>query len=46
MIKARIAFATAGVLLAAAAFASGAALAQQKMVLKASDVHPPAIRPW
>ncbi len=40
MIKARIAFATAGVLLAAAAFASGPALAQQKIVLKATDVHP------
>src|SRR6188508_1812506 len=40
MIKARIAFATAGVLLAAAAFASGPALAQQKLVLKATDVHP------
>jgi len=39
MIKARIAFATAGVLLAAAAFASDPALAQQKLVLKASDVH-------
>src|SRR4249920_3953924 len=40
MIKARIAFATAGVLLAAAAFASGPAFAQQKLVLKATDVHP------
>ena len=40
MTKARIAFATAGVLLAAAAFASGPALAQQKLVLKATDVHP------
>src|SRR5512138_2735141 len=41
MIKARIAFATAGVLLAAAAaFASDPALAQQKIVLKATDVHP------
>ena len=40
MIKARIAFAAAGVLLAAAAFASGPALAQQKLVLKATDVHP------
>ena len=40
MIKARIAFATAGVLLAAAAFASGPAFAQQKIVLKATDVHP------
>ena len=40
MIKARIAFATAGVLLAAAAVASGPALAQQKIVLKATDVHP------
>ena len=39
MIKARIAFATAGVFVAAAAFASSAALAQQKLVLKASDVH-------
>ena len=40
MIKARIALATAGVLLAAAAFASNPALAQQKIVLKATDVHP------
>src|SRR6266704_214779 len=40
MIKARIASVTAGVFVAAAAFASGSALAQQKMVLKASDVHP------
>src|SRR5262247_2777377 len=40
MIKARIALAAAGVLFAAAAFASGPALAQQKMVLKATDVHP------
>src|SRR6188474_3233363 len=40
MFKARIAFATAGALLAAAAFASGPALAQQKLVLKATDVHP------
>src|SRR6188474_3806713 len=40
MIKARIAFATAGVLLVAAAVASGPALAQQKIVLKATDVHP------
>ena len=40
MIKARIAFATAGVLLAAAAFASDPALAQQKIVFKATDVHP------
>ncbi|MGB7858825.1 MAG: TRAP transporter substrate-binding protein [Pseudolabrys sp.] len=40
MIKARIAFATAGVLFAAAAFASDPALAQQKIVLKATDVHP------
>src|SRR6476619_1301878 len=40
MIKARIAFATAGVLLAAAACASDPALAQQKLVLKATDVHP------
>src|SRR6187431_361724 len=40
MIKARIAFATAGVLLAAAAFASDPASAQQKLVLKATDVHP------
>ena len=40
MTKARIAFATAGALLAAAAFASGPALAQQKLVLKATDVHP------
>ena len=30
----------AGLLAAAAAFASGPAVAQQKMVLKASDVHP------
>src|SRR6188474_379466 len=40
MIKARIAFATAGVLLVAAAVASGPALAQQKIALKAADVHP------
>src|SRR6186713_3041538 len=40
MIKARIAFATAGVLLAAAAVASGPAFAQTKMVMKATDVHP------
>ncbi|HET7804938.1 MAG TPA: TRAP transporter substrate-binding protein [Pseudolabrys sp.] len=40
MIKARIAFAAAGALFAAAAFASGPALAQQKVVLKATDVHP------
>src|SRR4029077_5740815 len=40
MIKARIAFATAGVLLAAAAFASDPAFAQAKLVLKATDVHP------
>src|SRR6188474_2380678 len=40
MIKARIAFATAGALLAAAAFASDPALAQQKIVLTATDVHP------
>jgi tripartite ATP-independent transporter DctP family solute receptor len=39
MIKARIASATAGVLFAAA-LASGPALAQQKLVLKATDVHP------
>ena len=39
MIKARIALAAAGVLFAAAAFASGPALAQ-KIVLKATDVHP------
>ena len=39
MIKARIAFATAGIFVAAAAFASSGALAQQKLVLKASDVH-------
>ena len=38
-IKARIASATAGVLFAAA-LASGPALAQQKLVLKATDVHP------
>jgi len=40
MIKARIALATAGALLTAAAFASDPALAQQKIVLKATDVHP------
>jgi len=40
MIKARIALATAGALLAATAFASDPALAQQKIVLKATDVHP------
>ncbi|MGA7407234.1 MAG: TRAP transporter substrate-binding protein DctP, partial [Pseudolabrys sp.] len=40
MIKARIASAAAGALFAAAALASGPALAQQKLVLKASDVHP------
>jgi len=40
MIKARIAFAAAGALFAAAAFASGSAFAQQKLVLKATDVHP------
>jgi tripartite ATP-independent transporter DctP family solute receptor len=40
MFKARIAFATAGALLAAAAFAPDPALAQQKIVLKATDVHP------
>lgn len=40
MFKARIAFAIAGALLAAAAFASDPALAQQKIVLKATDVHP------
>jgi tripartite ATP-independent transporter DctP family solute receptor len=40
MIKARTALATAGALLAAAAFASDPALAQQKIVLKATDVHP------
>jgi tripartite ATP-independent transporter DctP family solute receptor len=40
MIKARIASVTAGVFVAAAAFASGSALAQQKVALKASDVHP------
>ena len=39
MIKVRIASAAAGILFAAA-FASGSALAQQKLVLKASDVHP------
>jgi tripartite ATP-independent transporter DctP family solute receptor len=39
MIKARIASATVGVLFAAA-LASGPALAQQKLVLKATDVHP------
>jgi TRAP-type C4-dicarboxylate transport system substrate-binding protein len=31
---------TAGIFVAATAFASSAAFAQQKMVLKASDVHP------
>jgi tripartite ATP-independent transporter DctP family solute receptor len=31
---------TAGVLAAAAAFASGSAVAQEKVILKASDVHP------
>ena len=31
----------AGLIAAAAAFAPGAALAQQKIILKASDVHPP-----
>jgi tripartite ATP-independent transporter DctP family solute receptor len=40
MIKTRIFSVTAGVLVAAAAFASNAAFAQQKTVLKASDVHP------
>ena len=40
MIKASIASVAAGVLIAAAAFASSSALAQQKVVLKASDVHP------
>src|SRR4029453_3223161 len=40
MTKARIAFAVAGVLFAATSFASGSALAQQKLVLKATDVHP------
>jgi tripartite ATP-independent transporter DctP family solute receptor len=40
MIKARIALATVGALLAAAAFASDPAFAQQKIVLKATDVHP------
>src|SRR6187431_622748 len=40
MIKARIAFATAGVLLAAAAVAGLPAWAQTKVVWKASDVHP------
>src|SRR5215813_6035985 len=40
MITARIAFATACALFAAATFASGPALAQQKLVLKATDVHP------
>src|SRR5215510_11296843 len=38
MIKARIALATAGILFAAVA--AGPALAQQKIVLKATDVHP------
>jgi tripartite ATP-independent transporter DctP family solute receptor len=40
MIKARIAFATACALFAAMPFASDPALAQQKLVLKATDVHP------
>ena len=40
MIKARIAFATACALFAAAASSSGPALAQQKLVLRATDVHP------
>ena len=40
MIKTSLVSVTVGVLVAAAAFASSAALAQQKMVLKASDVHP------
>src|SRR5499427_9265792 len=39
MIKVGIASAAAGILFAAA-FSSGSALAQQKLVLKASDVHP------
>jgi tripartite ATP-independent transporter DctP family solute receptor len=40
MMKARIASVVAGALFTAAALASGPALAQQKLVLKASDVHP------
>jgi tripartite ATP-independent transporter DctP family solute receptor len=36
----RTSIVTTGIFIAAAAFASSAALAQQKMVLKASDVHP------
>ena len=40
MIKTSLVSVTVGVLVAAAAFASSAALAQQKLVLKASDVHP------
>ena len=39
MIKTSLVSVTAGVLVAAAAFASSAAIAQQKLVLKASDVH-------
>src|SRR6478752_4024633 len=39
MIKSSFVSVTAGVLVAAAAFASSAAIAQQKLVLKASDVH-------
>src|SRR5665213_3008372 len=38
--KTRIALIAAGTLAAAIAFASGAAVAQDKVVLKASDVHP------
>ncbi len=38
--KTRIALIAAGTLAAAIAFASGAAVAQEKLVLKASDVHP------
>ena len=40
MMKARIASVVAGALFTAAALTSGPALAQQKLVLKASDVHP------
>ena len=40
MIKARIALAAAGVLFAAAAFASGPALAQQKLVLCTGHASP------
>jgi TRAP-type C4-dicarboxylate transport system substrate-binding protein len=40
MMKARIASVVAGAFFTAAALTSGSALAQQKLVLKASDVHP------